>query len=62
MDKKMILLAFVKDQVMVDPAKLQKFTKVLYRRPPLAQVVGRLEGTYCKFLASFPGSTSQLTV
>ena len=50
MDKKMTLLTFVKDQVAVDPGKLQKFIQVLCRRPPMAEVVARLEGTYRKFL------------
>ena len=46
----MTLLTFVKNQVAVDPGKLHKFIEVLCRRPPMAEVVARLEGTYRKFL------------
>ena len=50
MEKKMTLLTFVKDQVSVDPGKFHKFIELLCKRPPMADVVRKLEKTYCKFL------------
>ena len=46
--KRMKLLSFVRDQIAVDEATLDKFVEVLKKQPPMKDVAVKLERTYCE--------------